>query len=542
MRKLLTIILCALTLEIMAVPAYRGAIAHVLSNGDTVMLHQHGDEYNHWLTDKEGHRVTIEAGTLRQVSLSDAEIRMQQETAEIRRAGARKTPIDLNIAPRGLVILINFKDATFQTDKAEMDNMLNSTNYTRSYTYTDPYTRKQVEVNASGSARQYFIDQSCRKYQPYFDLVGPYTLSGKMADYGSNDSRGNDKDPWGMVAEACRLADKDGVDFSHYDSNSDGIVDFVYVIYAGYGEADSGISNTVWPHSSTLYGDNIILDGKRLGTYACGNEINYASKKHHGIGTFCHEFSHVLGLPDLYDTSNQSNSPLGSWDVLDYGPYNNNGDTPPAYSAYERFFMGWGKPTQLMGSGDITMDIDVQENCFALLCELSSIGDEQEHNMSGNDPKPMRFYLLEERRKHGWDEYLPGEGLLITKIVYNYNNWRNNRVNNGSTQGVSLMKAKAGTQGNNALGLPTDAYPAGATACKKIDGYDITNIYWDEDQHIRFTLNGGGKPIIVEDIHNIIESEGIQAVYDMMGREISVKTPGVKIILTKSGKTVVVMN
>lgn len=541
MRKLFTIILCALTMQAIAVPAYRGAIAHVLSNGDTVMLYQHGDEYNHWLTDLQGRRVTIEAGQLKQVALTDAQIRTQEQNAQIRRAGARKTPIDLNIAPRGLVILINFKDATFQTDKVEIDSMLNGVNYSRQYTYRDPFTRAQTEVKAFGSARQYFLDQSCYKYQPRFDVVGPYTVSGNMAKYGSNDG-GNDTDPWSMVAEACRLADQKGVDFSLYDNDKDGIVDFVYVIYAGYGEADSHIENTVWPHTSTLYEDKIYLDGKRLGTYACGNEINYASKKHNGIGTFCHEFCHVLGLPDLYDTQNQSNPTLGSWDVLAYGPYNNNGDTPPAFSGYERFFMGWSNPTQLMGSGEITMATDVQENCFALLCELTTSGDEQQHNLIGNDPSPMRFYLLEERRKHGWDEYLPGEGLLITKITYNYLKWMNNRVNNGSNQGVSFIKADAKAKDDYDKGLPTDAYPAGANACNKISGYDITNIYWDEDRNIHFTLNNGTTPIIVDDIHDIMESEGISAVYDMMGRKISMETPGVKIVLTKSGKTVVVMN
>ena len=117
-----------------------------------------------------------------------------------------------------------------------------------------------------------------------------------------------------MVKEACQLAySQYNVDFSLYDNNSDNTVDFVYILYAGYGEADGGASNTVWPHAYSLTeaGTSLALGGKKIDKYACSNEISYLSKQHDGIGTFCHEFSHVLGLPDLYNTQNSSAKTLG---------------------------------------------------------------------------------------------------------------------------------------------------------------------------------------------------------------------------------------
>ena len=115
-----------------------------------------------------------------------------------------------------------------------------------------------------------------------------------MSYYGSYD----DYYAYEMIIEACQLADEDGVDFTQYDCNNDDEIDFVYVIYAGYGEADSDIRNTIWPHTYYVsYFKTVKLDGKLLNTYACGNEIAYDSKQHAGIGTFVHEFSHVLGLP-----------------------------------------------------------------------------------------------------------------------------------------------------------------------------------------------------------------------------------------------------
>jgi M6 family metalloprotease-like protein len=160
-----------------------------------------------------------------------------------------------------------------------------------------------------GSVREYFVDQSEGKFMPQFDIIGPITLSNPMEYYGGNDAQGNDKNAREMVQEACQNAD---VDFSQYDNNGDGYVDIVYIIYAGYGEASNvaQLENTIWPHQWQLE-TALSLDGVKISKYACNNELDgYQGNELDGIGTFCHEFSHCLGLPDFYPTGDDQ-TPFG---------------------------------------------------------------------------------------------------------------------------------------------------------------------------------------------------------------------------------------
>ena len=175
-----------------------------------------------------------------------------------------------------------------------------------------------------------------------------------MAYYGENNSNGDDKRAATMVAEACRLADKD-VDFARYDWDGDNEVDQVYVIYAGYSEASGAPPSTVWPHewdlesaTSIRDGDGAFeLDGTVINTYACSNELQGTrGSRISGIGTACHEFSHCLGLPDMYDTTGKAFG-MDCWDLLDYGCYNNDEYTPAPFTSYERMFCGWLEPSVL---------------------------------------------------------------------------------------------------------------------------------------------------------------------------------------------------
>ena len=361
-------------------------------DGSQIAVYQYGDEHFHWITNAKGEWLMVDKDGFYKVikALSAEEVRAKQMAAPSRVAQAQKVASPLNIAPRGLVILVNFQDVTFETSKAEMDSMLTGKNYTRDYSYN--YNGKNYVVSSEGSAWKYFYDSSNGHYDPQFDVVGPVTVSKNMAYYGKNV---NDFDaaPWTMVKEACQLVD-DSVDFQQYDNDHDGYVDFVYVIYAGYGEADGGDKNTIWPHSYWLLDAGITckMDGKYVDLYACGNEMDSYTDHHTGIGTFCHEFSHVLGLPDLYETTGYgTHKTIGAWSILDYGPYNNDGNTPPAYSAYERFFMGWLMPRLIVDAENVELE-ELQKSNSALL-----ISSSDQHNLIGNDPKPTTFYLLENR-------------------------------------------------------------------------------------------------------------------------------------------------
>ena len=470
------ILLCAITMSVMAVPARREGVLRTAEDGTQKMVFLHGDAFFHYVTDEHG--TWLDETTLQPLSEEKKVAAKKAGLARVQERKAKMVGGEPNIAPRGLIILVNFSDVSFTTPKDTIDSMMNAVHFTRRYDYNYDYYGRHYEgtITAEGSARKYFQDQSYGQYNPVFDVVGPYTLSRNVSYYGGNNSQGNDKHVDAMVREACQLADNDGADFTLYDNDGDGTVDFVYFIYAGEGEADGGSSNTIWPHNYhlTYYGGTYLyLDGKLIDNYACSNEMNHYSAVYAGLGTFCHEFSHVIGLPDLYCTDYSITSPhtLNEWDILDYGPYSNDGNTPPGYSAYERFYCGWLTPRVLTEAENVTLQpIDNQE--ALLICS----GDQ--HNLVGYNPNPSTFYLLEARNLNGWDTYLPGHGMLITKITYDYYNWAYNQVNNdGSSMGVDIMEATPNTgTGRTQQGLATDAYPAGATSWTQFSNHEVTDI------------------------------------------------------------------
>ncbi len=481
MKKIISLMSClVLAGMVMAKPAYRGPIVQVAEDGTEKTVYLHGDEHFSYMTDEAGE--WLDETTLKPMTATQKQFRMAKREAA-RRAPqateATKAGGKPNLAPHGLVILVNFQNKEFSTDIATMDSMLTGENFSRNYSYKKKTGSETVtiKIKSKGSARKYFFDQSYGQYNPTFDVIGPVTVSQNYSYYGEpvKDAQGNitahDKNPRELIKEACQLADASGVDFKQYDNDNDGYVDFVYVIYAGNGEADGGGVNTIWPHQWTLAPLSVKVDGKTLGRYACGCELNNVSKVYDGIGTFCHEFSHVLGLPDFYVTDDQTNPPhtLCDWDIMDYGPYNNDGNTPPAYSAYERFYMGWLTPRLLVEQEKVTLpNINNGEGESLIITESNQMPS------SGWNPMPKVFYMLETRVQDGWDEFLPGEGLLITKVSYNQNKWQQNKVNNdASNMGVDILEGKTNT---SKKGLASDVYPAGGTEWKALEDHEVTEI------------------------------------------------------------------
>ncbi len=476
----LSVIALSMSMMMMALPARRLPREVEQADGSKMTVYAHGDEHFHWFTNEKGEWVRADdSGMWRVVEpLTDSEITKRRQAAR-RYSSRRRVVGERNVAPRGLVILVNFVDKSFTTSKAEMDSMLIGYNYTRNYSYT--YYGEKFTCSSAGSARQYFYDVSDGQYNPQFEVVGPVTVSRNMKYYGQNVGE-EDARAEVMIQEACKLADSQyNVDFSKYDNDGDGYVDFVYVIYAGYGEADGGGDNTIWPHSWNLTEGNINLelDGKTLDLYACGSELSYISKKHDGIGTFCHEFSHVLGLPDFYATvSNADWKTCGEWDIMDYGPYNNDGNTPPAYSGYERWFMGWLTPRVINEQEAVSLT-DINKGGEVLL--ISTTG---KHNLDGVTPNPATYYLIDNRQQTGWNKYIPGHGMMLTKVAYNATRWEENTVNN--TRGnlcYDIIEADGKTptydednRDNGYFGKPGDLFPSGAKAYTKISGYPIRNI------------------------------------------------------------------
>ena len=267
-----------------------------------------------------------------------------------------------------------------------------------------------------------------------FAVYGPVTLPNDMAYYGANNDQGSDSNPDGMVADACMLLDS-SVDFRQYDRDGDGVIDNVYVFYAGVGENYAGTTkDAIWPHSWFVYsgaGKEYKFDGVLLDRYACSNEWIPTSNgigRPDGIGTFVHEFSHVLGLPDLYSTNyNEDTFTPGEYSVLDQGPYNNESMTPPTYSVFERYALGWMPLKELNGQMNVVLR-PISTNEGAII----------------RTANPKEFYLFENRQKEGWDAYLPGHGMLVWHIDYNESIWNANTVNDyGNHQYVDLIEADA---------------------------------------------------------------------------------------------------
>jgi len=348
---------------------------------------------------------------------------------------------DRNFAERGLVILVQWDGTSFKSSNkpADFDSLMNGQNYTYG--------------GATGSVRKYFMDQSMDQYKPHFDVVGPVTMPHSYSWYGQNKD-GNDRYLADFVIDACNLADTVlGVDFSQYDCDEDGVVDFIYFIYAGKGEADGGGDNTIWPHNWDLisalaynysyqttyyynsYSDCNLptYDGYYVNNYACSNELDGYSSARNGMATIAHEFSHVLGLPDLYDTGYSTNyysgyTP-GAWDIMDMGSYNNDGNTPPNYSVYEKYYLGWAEPEMLRAktvggqtysSYADTLPADGQTYRMATFNCLTSL-DKSERTDTA--------YYFENRQKSGWDSYILGHGMLVWRVIYDADVWSENAPN-----------------------------------------------------------------------------------------------------------------
>ena len=352
------------------------------------------------------------------------------------------------------VILVQYKDVHFASgnDKTAFNNFFNGD----SYTYN----------GATGSVKKYFSDQSYGKFVPQFDIIGPVTLVNNRSFYGNNDTYGDDEHAEGMVTEACQLADAQGTNFAQYDLNGDGYIDAVIVVYAGEGESATR-PEYVYPMAGYL-DEEILIDNKYIETYAYVPELRDMTNRA-GIGEMVYQFSHLLGLPTLSDTDGGKEKTLGDWDVMDHGCYNNNGNTPAAYSAYERFYLGWVEPILL------NEPMNVRLNNLNTNGDCAIVTKSGQANMLGDNPDPRKFYILENRQQTGWDKYLPGHGLLLTEINFVKSRWDGDEVNvqikGKASHLVDLIEAdenaptyKDDNPNNGYFGKAGDAFPAGATS------------------------------------------------------------------------------
>lgn len=407
-----------------------------------------------------------------------------------------------------LVILVQFADTKFSTVGSDAHQFFNNMLNEPGFTYSN---------GANGSARDFYLNSSNGRFQPQFDVIGPVTLPEKYSYYGANKGSSVDN-PVRLeefVREACTLA-APSVDFSQYDHNQDGFIDNIYFFYAGKGEADSGDGNALWPHSA-YYSDmakdaglsetSLKLDGIEVGNYTCSNEINgtLITPQPAGIGTFVHEFGHVLGLADHYDVNyGMTTFAPGSFDTMAQASYNNNGNTPAAFSAYERACLGWLDLTVLKNGVDsLNVLPDLNDSNKAYVVPVGGTNDEE-------------YFIMENRQQKGWDAFIPGHGMLLWHIDYDAKAWEKNELNiTGTHQRVDIVEADNKLTDNTRAG---DPFPgtSNVTQCN-------------------LTSWAGGKVMSLDDIE---EKDGIINLM-LGGLNLKLNTPDVKVTEVQDSSIVV---
>ena len=337
-------------------------------------------------------------------------------------------------SPKALVILVEFQDVKFKTSDpvATFTHYLKGADGEATPKANNAYVTKGM-VNY-GSVSQYFKDMSQRKFTPQFDIVGPVTVSKNSAYYGSN-TGGADANFKEMIAEACKNVSTN-VNFADYDQDNDGYIDLVYIIYAGYSESFGGNSaDCLWPKSGSATfnepGTNISLklNGKMISRYGINNELNGTPKNWidgkpllNGIGLFCHEFSHTMGLPDLYPTveaSRVDNQNPEYWDLMDGGEYTYSGYFPTPYSPWEMDVMDWTAPIEL---GDEAKQVNLD----------SYANSRTAYKINGENDE---YLLIQNIQTEGWwsgiTQAFKTTGMLVWRIDYPYTTVSlDNRLNN----------------------------------------------------------------------------------------------------------------
>ena len=541
MKKILLTLSMAITMSsAWAAKAINKPITIQQSDGTLITVYLHGDEDFHWYTSADGTILLRNGNDFTPITESQETFFAKAENARrmnvMKRepvTGSTKTLFPHTGSPKALVILAQYQDVAFSLadPKKSFDQYLNKAE------------GEQEDFGASenlnyGSVRQYFMDMSNGQYSPTFDVVGPVTLPNNMEYYGGTNDNATDEKASQLVIDACELV-KNDVDFSQYDSNNDGYVDLVYVIYAGYGQSMGGANNTMWPKSFSVNTSNT-YNGKKLyrsgiNNELLGNESWPETKQINGIGLFVHEFSHCLGLPDFYASRLKSiydNQGMEDWSVMDNGTYNMNGYVPAAYTAWEREAFGWCTIETLTEDTQLQIDnIDYGGKAYKFF----------------NDNNKDEYFVIQRFQNRKWNSPMANskekmDGLLIYHVDYNSTDFSISSNNVNNTVGHPRMAVVPSdgilTSSYRDIALSTywedikgDLYGAGTKTGKTdfIQSDAIANSKWFTEGTARNIYNihindedvmwlDFGKNLSTDGIDNITaNTEGRQGIYSLSG-------------------------
>lgn len=384
-----------------------------------------------------------------------------------------------------LMLLIDFPDMKAKLSKSAFENLIN-----------------QYKYGGIGSFKDYYLTQSFNQLNITTDVYGWYTAKYNHDYYGKEENGSHDSKPYVLVREAVDAAYNEGVNFANYDNDKDGNLDAVMVIHAGYGQEAGAAATTIWSHRWSLAAGGLAVtyNGVYINDYAIQPELSGNSGSLiTNIGVVVHEFGHILGLPDWYDTDYSTNGQafdLGSWDVMAGGSWNNNGKTPANHNSFSRWWLGWITPVELKTPGTYSLKSMSKYPEFYIV----------------RTPVKGEFFMLENRQRVLWDSTLPGKGMLIYHVDSNYiaQNWNSNTINIiPERQGLDIEEADndrssgsysgdpfPGTSNNTAF---TDyTTPNSITWNNSLTNKPITNIKEDnQTKTVSFDFLGAGKPLFM---------------------------------------------
>ena len=583
-RILISAVLSLCAAMTFAIPAKKSWKVVSQSDGTTIKVSQAGDEHLHYYITEDNVPIykaadnrycylTIESGKLHNSGVlahesaarSAKELQVMntihdlapiaRQMAAKKRSAAKRcgrpdrlpSKDDISVfkgSKKALVILAAFSDKSFSKgDDAIVkfyDEVLNQEGYSQN--------------GAAGSVHDYFKDMSRGEFDLTFDIVGPVKVSKSATYYGGPSPIMGGTDHIGeFITEAIKKADeKCDIDWKKYDWDDDGEVEQVFVLYAGYGQATGGPTGTIWPNAWTLDealqnsdgNGGFSIDGVFINQYACSNELYLDSGTvPMGLGVFCHEFSHCMGLPDMYDTNYGSTPTMGDWDLLAGGSYNGPhgiGWCPAGWTRYERAYAGWPALTELK-AGDIIKGMTSLEEADGKAYVIY------------NDNHKDEYYLLENHKGMGWDKYTPENGLLIIHVDYDKDLFDNNIVNskgeftpaegydryftNDHPRMAPFSRVRSIQNDTYFYTYPMDA-PRGVVDSltdtskpaaelynaladgSKLMGKPVYNIEKDDDGNISFTFMTKEKETdAIQDIAMAEDTTGDDTVYDITGKK-----------------------
>ncbi len=452
-------------------------------DGTSFRARKSGDEFYHWMETEDGWTIAwnksrkryeyLDAGedgafyfTALKVGVDNPSaawipkhVRQAPEIAKELWTQAKQTslesaPLDQGalVHPTGtvknLVILANFSDTTTTYTQADFDGLFNTTGYS--------------QHGANGSVKDYYLEASYGSLVIDTTVSHWVTLPHTMAYYGANGGGidGNDVRDKEMIEDAIAALEADGFNFAPFDVDGDEWIDSFSVIHQGRGEEAGGSPDTIWSHAGAI--NPVKVDGIWIGRYHTEPEI-YGSELS-TIGVICHEFGHILGLPDLYDTD-QSSSGIGKWGIMATGCWNNSGRRPAHFCSWSKIKLGWISPNVLYSSRDTINITKLSGNPQAY--KINS-------GMASNE-----YLLLENRQRTGntFDDGLPYAGLLVYHID---NNRANNNDENNYMVGLLQADGRWDLENGTNRGDSGDPFP-GSTNNRKLGPNTIpnTNSYYN---------------------------------------------------------------